>query len=290
MSDLANTREIRLKIKATGETKKITKAMKMMAAVKLRKAREAHNETLPFFEHIQETMIDILQRLPNIETGFFDTRDDKPNKKTGYIVITSDRGLTGSYNHNVIKLAKGIIDKETSVVFPIGAMVENAMIKDGYNVVTDLGIKNYEVDTITASKITDRMIKLFQDGTIDELKFIYTDMKSAMTLRPNTLHLLPLDREAFKVPKREEMVTTLELEPTPEIVFDVLANKYVKGVLYGGMIESFVSEQLARMNAMDSATTNAENVIEELTRNYNRVRQASITQEITEIIAGMSNV
>lgn len=287
---MANTREIKLKIKATGETKKITKAMKMMAAVKLRKAREAHNATLPFFEHIQDTMIDILERLPDIQTGFFDKREGKPNKKTGYIVITSDRGLTGSYNHNVIKLAKKIIDKENSVVFPIGSMVQNDMIKDGYNVVTDLGITSYEVNTITAARIADRMIKLFQDGTIDELKFIYTDMKSAMTLRPNVLHLLPLNREEFEKPKKEGMIAPLELEPSPEVVFNVLANKFVKGVLYGGMIESFVSEQMARMNAMDSATTNAEKVIDQLTKNYNRARQSTITQEITEIIAGMSNI
>ena len=288
---MANTRDIRLKIKATGETKKITKAMKMMAAVKLRKAREAHTKTLPFFQHIQETMIDILERIPEeFNTGFFDKREDKPNRKIGYIVITSDRGLTGSYNHNVIKLAKGIIDKENSIVFPIGAMVQNAMIKDGYNVITDLGITSYEVDTITAARIAEHMVKLFKDGTIDELKFIYTDMKSAMTVKPNVIHLLPLDREAFERPKKEKKDFTLELEPSPDIVFDVLASKYVKGVLYGGMIESFVSEQLARMNAMDSATSNAEKVIEQLTRNYNRVRQSSITQEITEIIAGMSNV
>lgn len=287
---MANTREIKLKIKATNETKKITKAMKMMAAVKLRKAREAHNKTLPYFQHIQEVMIDILARLPEINTGYFDAREDKPNKKIGYIVITSDRGLTGSYNHNVIKLAKSIIDKENSVVFPIGTMVRNAMVKDGYNVVTNFGEDNYNVDVPTAIRLSDNMMKYFLDGTIDELKFIYTDMKSAMSMRPNIIHLLPLDRKAFE--KAEEIDTneTFELEPSPEIVFDVLAHKYVRGILYGGMIESFVSEQLARMNAMDSATTNAENVISNLTMTYNRVRQSTITQEITEIIAGMSNV
>ena len=287
---MANTREIKLKIKATNETKKITKAMKMMAAVKLRKAREAHNQTLPFFRNIQDTMTDILERLPDIQTGYFDKREKKENKKTGYIVITSDRGLTGSYNHNVIKLAKGIIDKETSVVFPIGAMVQNAMIKDGYNVVTDLGIDSYEIDMKTASNLAMRMIELFKDETIDELKLIYTDMRSAMSLKPNILHLLPLDRKEFVREEKTNTIETLELEPSPEIVFEVLANKYVKGILYGGMIESFVSEQLARMNAMDSATTNAEKVIDQLTMNYNRVRQASITQEITEIIAGTANV
>ena len=286
---MANTREIKLKIKSTNETKKITKAMKMMAAVKLRKAREAHNATLPFFRHIQETMADILERLPDIQTGYFDKREKKANKKIGYIVITSDRGLTGSYNHNVIKLAKSIIDKETSIVFPIGAMVKNAMIKDGYNVETNIGIDSYEIDTNTASKLAIRMIQLFKDETIDELKLIYTDMRSAMSLKPNILHLLPLDKDSFSKTSENKKEGQLELEPSAEVVFEVLANKYVKGILYGGMIESFVSEQLARMNAMDSATTNAEKVIAQLTMNYNRARQASITQEITEIIAGTTN-
>ena len=286
---MANTREIKLKIKATNETKKITKAMKMMAAVKLRKAREAHDRTLPFFRHIQETMVEILERLPDISTGYFDKREKKQKRTTGYIVITSDRGLTGSYNHNVIKLAKKVIDKENSIVFPIGAMVENAMKKDGYNVETNIGIDSYEIDTVTASRLAARMIELFKDETIDELKLIYTDMKSAMSQKPNIIHLLPLDREAFVEHVEEETHEVLELEPSPEVVFEVLASKYVKGVLYGGMVEAFVSEQLARMNAMDSATTNAEKVIDNLTMTYNRVRQATITQEITEIVAGAAS-
>lgn len=286
---MANTREIKLKIKATNGTKKITKAMKMMASVKLRKAREAHDKTKPFFEHIQETMIDILTHLPNVKTGYFDRREKKADKKTGYIVITSDSGLTGSYNHNVIKLAQDIIDKEKSIVFPIGNMVKNAMIKAGYNVETDLGIDSYEIDMRTATRLANRMIELFKEGTIDELKLVYTDMKSAMSLKPNIIHLLPLDRTQFEA-KENTTNELLELEPSPNIVFDVLASKYVKGILYGGMVEAFVSEQMARMNAMDSATTNAEKMIKKLTLDYNRVRQASITQEITEIVAGTANI
>lgn len=286
---MANTREIKLKIKATNETKKITKAMKMMAAVKLRKAREAHDATLPFFQHIQEIMTDILERLPEMQTGYFDKREKKKDKKTGYIVITSDRGLTGSYNHNVIKLAQEIIDKDTSIVFPIGNMVKNAMIKDGYNVDTNVGITSYEIDMKTASRIAKHMIDLFKEETIDELKLIYTDMKSAMSLKPNIIHLLPLNRESF-VKEKSNTHEVLELEPSPEVVFEVLANKYVNGILYGGMVESFVSEQLARMNAMDSSTTNAEKLIKKLTLDYNRVRQANITQEITEIVAGTANI
>ena len=168
-------------------------------------------------------------------------------------------------------------------------MVENAMKKDGYNVETNIGIDSYEIDTITASKLAARMIELFKDETIDELKLIYTDMKSAMSQKPNIIHLLPLDREAFEQHVEEETHEVLELEPSPEVVFEVLASKYVKGALYGGMVEAFVSEQLARMNAMDSATTNAEKVIDNLTMTYNRVRQATITQEITEIVAGAAS-
>lgn len=286
---MANTREIKLKIKATNGTKKITKAMKMMASVKLRKAREAHNRTKPFFEHIQDTMIDILTRLPDVKTGYFDKREKKENRKTGYIVITSDSGLTGSYNHNVIKLAQEVIDKESSIVFPIGNMVKNAMIKSGYNVETDLGITSYEIDTTTASRLATRMIELFKEGTIDELKLVYTDMKSAMSLKPNIIHLLPLHKSEFEA-RENPTNEILELEPSPELVFEILASKYVKGILYGGMIEAFVSEQMARMNAMDAATTNAEKMVKKLTLDFNRARQAAITQEITEIVAGTASI
>lgn len=281
---MANTREIKLRIKGINDTKKITKAMKMMAAVKLRKARANHNATKPFFEHIQETIVEILDRLPEINNGYFDKREKKEKKVIGYIVITSDRGLTGSYNHNVIKLAQGIIDKENSIVFPIGNMVKKAMITNGYKVDTNVGIDKYEIDMNTASKIAKRMIALFQEETIDELKLIYTDMKSAMTLKPEILNLLPLTKDDFKC--KGDTNELLSLEPSPEIVFEVLANKYVNGILYGGMVESFASEQLARMNAMDSSTNNAEKMVKKLTLDYNRVRQATITQEISEIIGG----
>lgn len=286
---MANTREIKLRIKGINQTKKITKAMKMMAAVKLRKARAAHDATKPYFNHIQEVMIDILQRLPNVDTGYFDRRENKENKKTGYIVIASDRGLTGSYNHNIIRLAKQVIDKENSIVFPIGNMVRNAMIKENYVVDTNIGTNSYNIDMITARKIATRMIQLFKEGTIDELKLIYTDMKTAMTLQPNIISILPLDRKEFEnkqVAANEE----LSLEPSPEIVFEVLASKYTKGILYGGMVEAFASEQMARMNAMDSSTTNAEKLVKKLTLDYNRARQASITQEISEIIGGAMNM
>jgi F-type H+-transporting ATPase subunit gamma len=289
---LANTREIKLRIKGVNGTKKITKAMKLIASVKLRKARAMHETTLPFFKHIQETMIDILERVPNMDLVYFDKREKKENRKKAYIVFTSDSGLTGGYNSNMIKYAvQQIKDKENSIVFTIGNTGKNYLKGKGYNVRTDVGTDFYEVNTNTAGEIAKHMIDLFKKGEIDELELLYTEMESAMSLRPHAIKLLPLERKDFERKEGEKSVhEELEFEPSPELVFDVLTNKYVKGVMYGGMVEAFVSENFSRMNAMDSATSNAEKMVEKLTLNYNRARQAAITQEISEIIGGANNV
>jgi len=290
---LANTREIKLRIKGVNETKKITKAMKLIAAVKLRKARAMHETTLPFFKHIQETMIDILERVPNMELIYFDKREKKENRKKAYIVLTSDSGLTGGYNTNMNKFAvKTIKDKENSIVFTIGNTGKNFLKSKGYNIRTDVGTEHYEADTKTAAQISSYMIELFKRGEIDELELLYTEMESAMHLEPHSIKLLPLERRDLqrKEGEKQTVKERLEFEPSPELVFNVLVNKYVQGIMYGGMVEAFVSENFSRMNAMDSATSNAEKLVDKLTLNYNRARQAAITTEISEIIAGANNV
>lgn len=286
---MANPREIKLRIKGVNETKKITKAMKLIAAVKLKKAREMHEITLPFFKQIQETMSEILQRVPTMEIPYFDKREKKEDRKKAYIVITSDSGLTGGYNINVIKYATKIIDKEKDIVFPIGNTIRNYLVRNGYNVNDNVGFDSYDVNIKVARQISRNMIKLFKEGQIDEVELIYTEMESAMTLKPHNIKLLPLERSIFET-NEQEVHGELEIEPTPEIVFDVLTRKYVKGIIYGGMVEAFVSENFSRMNAMDSATSNAEKMVAKLTLNYNRARQAAITQEISEIISGATNV
>lgn len=285
---MANTREIKLRIKGVNETKKITKAMKLISAVKLKKAREMHDRTLPFFKHIQETMRDILAHVPNMQLPYFDTRDDKENRKKAYIVLSSDTGLTGGYNTNITKFTKKQVDKENSVVYPIGNTIKNYLIRHNYNV-EEIGIDDYNVDTITAGKIATEMVSLFKKGEIDQLELIYTEMEAGMHLEPHIIKLLPLEPKDFEG-ESNEMKAELTFEPSPEIVFDVLTNKYVKGIMYGGMIEAFVSENFARMNAMDSATSNADKMVSKLTLNYNRARQAAITQEISEIIGGAASV
>ena len=284
---MANTREIKLRIKGVNETKKITKAMKLISAVKLKKAREMHERTLPFFKHIQETMIDIMERVPDMQLIYFDKRENKKDRVKAYIVLSSDSGLTGGYNSNVTKFATERIDKETSVVYPIGNTIRNYMLRNEYNV-QEIELNDYSVDTRTAGDIAVQMLKLFREEKIDELELIYTEMESAMHLVPHAIKLLPFEKQDFER-EPNEMREELEFEPSPEIVFDVLSNKYLKGILYGGMVESFVSENFARMNAMDSATSNAEKMVSKLTLNYNRARQTAITQEISEIISGATN-
>ena len=261
----------------------------LIAAVKLKKAREMHEITLPFFKQIQETMSEILQRVPTMEIPYFDKREKKEDRKKAYIVITSDSGLTGGYNINVIKYATKIIDKEKDIVFPIGNTIRNYLVRNGYNVNDNVGFDSYDVNIKVARQISRNMIKLFKEGQIDEVELIYTEMESAMTLKPHNIKLLPLERSIFETTE-QEVHGELEIEPTPEIVFDVLTRKYVKGIIYGGMVEAFVSENFSRMNAMDSATSNAEKMVAKLTLNYNRARQAAITQEISEIISGATNV
>ena len=286
---MANPREIKLHIKGVNETKKITKAMKLIAAVKLKKARELHETTLPFFKQIQETMTEILKRVPNKEIVYFDKRLDKPDRKKAYIVFSSDSGLTGGYNINIIKYATKLIDKEKDIVFPIGNTIKNYLIRNGYNVNENVGYRAYDVNVRVARQISRNIIKLFVEGQIDEVELIYTEMESAMNLKPNSIKLLPLEKKDFEVGSEKDY-SELEIEPSPEIVFDVLTRKYVKGIIYGGMVEAFVSENFSRMNAMDNATSNAEKMVSKLTLNYNRARQAAITQEITEIISGATNV
>ena len=288
---MSNAREIKLRIKGINETKKITKAMKLISASKLKKARAMHEATMPFFRRVQDTMTDILAHLPDIESVYFDKREKKTDRKNGYIVVASDKGLNGGYNHNILKLASNVIEKEKSIVFPIGNVVVNHMIKEGYNTITDFGYSGEINDIGVSQSVADHLLDLYRQGEIDELYLIFTEMESAISLKPRIMKLLPLEKKDVVNPEREtDKLMKLSLEPTPEEVFDMLASKFVKGILYSGLIESYVSEHSARMNAMDNATNNAEKIVKKLTLNYNRARQAAITQEISEIVGGAASV
>ncbi|MGE5328590.1 MAG: ATP synthase F1 subunit gamma [Deltaproteobacteria bacterium] len=285
---MASAREIKLRMKSIKETKKITKAMKLMAAQKLKKSRQQLEQTLPFFNKVQETIADILLRTRDIEVKYFEQRESKPEKKTMYIVIAGDRGLAGGYNSNVLKLAeKTIKDKNDSVILTIGNMTHSYFKRKSYNIFNEYAYPSQNPSVYRAREIGEVVIDEFVNGNIDEVYLVYTQMVSALKLEPQVIKILPLDVDNLKgvdltTPRR----ATFLYEPSPNAVFDILVPKYLKGLLYGALVESFTSEMSAKMTAMDSATSNADKMIKKLTLSYNRARQAAITQEISEIVGG----
>jgi len=290
---MAGMREIKLRIKGIKETRQITKAMKLIAAAKLKKARQQLEQTLPFFEKVKETIEDVLSHSANVESPYFDLRHEKESRKKAYLIISGDKTLAGGYNHNLLKFVEEQIngDKE-ALLFVAGLIGRNYLIKQKYNVDADFYYPVQNVTVYRAREIAELLLERFRNGDFDELDIIFTKMKSSITLEPHWMKLLPLDYEELKneVANADRTVKKLDeniiYEPTPEDVLEVLISKYIKGIVYGAMVESFTSEQSAKMTAMDNATANADEMLQKLNLYYNRARQAIITQEISEIVGG----
>lgn len=290
---MASMREIKLRIKSIKETRQITKAMKLISAAKLKKARQQLEQTLPYFNKVKTTIADILVHSGNIENVYFDVRKDKTDKKTGFIILTGDKGLAGGYNHNILKLAEDQIKKApNSVLMVAGHMGRNYFTRRSFNMFPDFDYPVQNPTVYRAREIAEIVLDNFKKGVLDEVYLIYTLMVSTIKLQPEVMKLLPLDLDALKQDigmdenvnvKIDEMLT---YEPSPQSVFDVLIPKYVKGIIYGALVEAFTSEQSARMSAMDNATSNADDMLQSLNLYYNRARQAAITQEIAEIVGG----
>ena len=287
---MANVREIKLRMKSIKETRKITNAMKLISAAKLKKSRKQLEQTLPFFKKVQETIADILQHAGEIDIKYFDNREEKKNKKSLYVVISGDKGLAGGYNSNLIKLAeRSIKDRENSVILTIGNMGHNHFKRKGSNILNEFAYPSQNPSVYRAREIGEVMIEEFMKGNVDEVYLVYTLMINSLKLEPQIIKLLPLDAENMSdIDLKHESEHSFLYEPSPNAVFNVLVPKYLKGLLYGSLVESFTSELSARMMAMDSATANADKMIQKLTLFYNRARQAAITQEISEIVGGAS--
>lgn len=290
---MASMREIKLRIKSIKETRQITKAMKLISAAKLKKARQQLEQTLPYFSKVKCTIGDLLMHSGTIESPYFDIRKDKDDKKTGFIILTGDKGLAGGYNHNILKLAEDEIKKvQNPVLLVAGHMGRNYFYRREFNMFQDFDYPVQNPTVYRAREMADIVIDQFKKGQLDEVYLIFTLMVSTIKLQPQVMKILPLNLEALKEDigvidcscvKVDEMLT---YEPSLHAVFDVLIPKYVKGVIYGALVEAFTSEQSARMSAMDNATSNADDMLQSLNLFYNRARQAAITQEIAEIVGG----
>ena len=275
-----STKEIKNRIRSMESTKQITKAMEMVAASKLRRAQAQVAASRPYFEILRDTIDDIVENNRDFSSPYLTAR---PVKKIAYIVIAGDRGLAGGYNSNILKLVQQRIDGQDAVVFPIGKKAVDyfrahkvPMLSQEHALAADMTIG----DCFSVAK---QLCRAFRSGEFDEIHVAYTTFVSVLSQVPAVMQLLPLTREA-----KEQKGGTLEFlyEPDCTEVFDAIVPEYLGGILYGALCESRASEQAARRTAMDSATSNAEDMIADLSLKFNRARQAAITQEITEIVAG----
>lgn len=248
------------------------------------------SDTEPYFFTLQSEMSRILRHIPDISSIYFKTNEDKDaaDKKVGYIVITADKGLAGSYNHNVLKIAQEQLEKNPNhSLFVLGELGRHYFEQRGIEIEKQF---HYTVQNPTlnrARNISEEIIELYRKGELDEVYIIYTSMINAIQEETQIEQLLPLKKADFNIQipvdfKREE----LALKPSPEVVMDRIVPDYIVGFVYGALVESFSCEQNARMMAMEAASKSAKDMLHDLDIQYNRARQASITQEITEVIAG----
>ena len=288
---MANAREIQGRMKSIKDTMKITNAMYMVSSSKLQKARRDLKNTEPYFYLIQDSLAKILDRRPDAGSSFFDKREHKKGKErtVGYLVITADKGLAGAYNHNVIKLAeKCVLDEENDKLFVVGQLGRHYFEQKDIDI--DINFK-YTAQNPTmnrARNIAGKLTELFETGEIDELYVIYTKMVNSMTVEAVSQRLLPLTEERIEMQDNElvEHYENCAFLPDAKTVFNKIVPDYITGFIYGALVESYCSEHNARMMAMQTATDSAQTMIRELSIQYNRARQAAITQEITEVVAG----
>lgn len=293
---MANMREIRDRISSIQQILKITNAMYLISSSKLKKVRKQLDATEPYFHKLQTTIDDILDHTPDTKEKFFSERDEIPEdkRKKGFVVITADKGLCGSYNHNVLKLAEQEIEKSPDskifVLGQVGRLYFSRRIRKDLRAEMDSEFM-YTPQNPTlfrARDIAECLLEKFVKHELDEVYVIYTEMLSSTRFEPQIIQVLPFSRHKLAAAEKSKVknLASASFHPSPETVMEYLIPSYMKGIIYGAMVEAFSCEQQARMTAMDSATSSAGDMIRELSLLYNRARQAAITQEITEVVSG----
>ena len=287
---MPNIREIQSRINSVKDTMKITNAMYMISSSKLKKSKKMLADTEPYFYTLQSEMSRILRHLPDMNSIYFKTNAEIPERKrkAGYIVITADKGLAGSYNHNILKLAEEELEKRDDYkLFVLGELGRHYFEQKGINIDKQFHFVVQDPSLSRARRIAEDLLKLYHENQLDELYIIYTTMVNAMQEEAQVAQLLPLKKTDFKIPVPIDIpLEGLALKPSAEEVMDHIVPNYVVGFVYGALVEAFSCEQNARMMAMEGATNSAKQMLKELDIEYNRARQAAITQEITEVIAG----
>lgn len=285
---MASMRDIKRRKSSIQSTQQITKAMKLVSTVKLQKAKSHAEQTDPYFNSMYHTVSSMLAKSGNINHPYVTGGD---STKKAVVVITSNRGLAGGYNSNIVKLITGNEDlkKEDLEIYAVGGKGVEGLSRRGYHIVSDDSAIMEAPSYPDAAALCKKVLDSFAKGEIGEIYLAYTHFKNTVSHEPKLIRLLPVDIEAQEETDEASNVL-MNYEPNEEEALDMIIPKYVTSLFYGALVEAVASENGARMQAMDSATSNAEDMISDLSLKYNRARQGSITQELTEIIAGANAI
>ena len=273
-----STKEIKNRIRSMESTKQITKAMEMVAASKLRHAQARVQNSRPYFEILYKTITDIVASNTEFSSPFLQQR---PVSKSLFVVIAGDRGLAGGYNSNILKLVSTQMEGKDATVLPMGKKAVDYFRNRKAQLLTQSYAEAADVSIGDCFTVAKQLSKAYLSGEYDEIFVCYTNFVSVLSQTPASLKLLPLVR-----PEGAKATSDIAYEPDSEEVFAAIVPEYLGGILYGALCESRAAEQAARRTAMDAATQNADEMIADLSLKFNQARQAAITQEITEIVAG----
>ena len=290
---MANAKEIQTRMKSIQDTMKITNAMYMISSSKMQKAKKILQDTEPYFYNMQAAIARILRHMPDIQHPFFSERHlvPKDERKVGTIVITGDKGMAGAYNHNVQKMTEDFMEEVPGhhKLYVLGMVGRQYF---GKRDVDMDGSFHYTVQKPTmhrARLISEEIVRAFLDRELDEVRIFYTEMQSAVAMEPVNMQLLPLKKAEF-LPNQAMLADMpqeeIVLSPSADVLLNTMIPNYLTGLIYGCLVEAYASENNARMMAMQSSTDSAKKMLRELSIEYNRARQAAITQEITEIVSG----
>lgn len=289
---MASAKEIQSRMKSIQDTMKITSAMYMISSSKLKRARKTLADTEPYFYSLQSAIGRVLRHMEDTEHKYFDERAEiaPEARKIGYIVVSADKGLAGAYNHNVFKIAEDCMENRKNVqLFVLGEVGRQYFLKKDVDVDTNFRFTVQKPTMHRARVISEKMIAMYLEGELDEVHIIYTRMANAATMVAEKKQLLPLKKAAFNTSVQKLVdihQEEIEMIPSAEEVLNSIVPNYLRGMIYGCLVESYASEHNSRMMAMDAATSSARDMLKDLSIKYNRVRQAAITQEITEVISG----
>ncbi|HAF27050.1 MAG TPA: ATP synthase F1 subunit gamma [Lachnospiraceae bacterium] len=301
---MANAKELQNRIKSVKDTMKITKAMYMMSSMKVQKAKQKLSATEPYFFTLQQEIADILLHFPDMQHVFFDNRESdeaETIKKKAVIVFSGDKGMAGGYHHNLYSEAERYIkESEDCRVYALGEVGRRYLKMKGYRVDETFRFSVTNPSIHRARYIAETLMDAYLNDEIDEVTVVYTRMVNTMNMKVDRMRLLPLETHDFMRKEIVERVTKGSatkadldkadewylFEPSPKNILEKLARNYVTGSIYGALVEAYASEENSRTMAMKSATDAADKILTELSMEYNQVRQAAITQEITEVVGG----